>query len=630
MAPLLTAGLGWPIAAWQDGATGAVGLPVVPHEPHAGSPRRDETSVDAEMWEGALLARSIAESILGGFNKHFRIFRDISRQARQFFVEGAWLEGRSATRERISLYDQRVGEAIEVLRERFAIAELDVALWQEVKLQYMGLLYEHRQPELAETFYNSVFCRLFDRQYYNNRHIFVRPGLSTAYLEDEQPVYRSYYPTREGWRSALENILLSADIGLPFEDLRRDVRNLVHRLRQEPGLPLGELRQHFQLQVLSPVFYRNKAAYIVGRAVNGPERVAFILPVLNNGHGQVYVDTVLMEPDDVANLFSFARAYFMVDCEVPAAVVRFLLSILPSKSAADLYTSIGFHKQGKAEFYRDFLHHLTHSTDKLITAPGIRGMVMSVFTLPSYPYVFKVIRDRFRPPKETTREHVKAQYQTVKQHDRVGRMADTWEFSFAAFPLDRFDRELLAELQAEVPSQLTIEGDQVVIRHLYIERRLVPLNLYLETADEAAVRHALQEYGDAIKQMAAAGIFPGDLLFKNFGVTRHRRVIFYDYDEILPMAEVNFRHIPPPRYPEDELASEPWYSVGPQDVFPEEFRTFLFSKPEQRRLFEELHPQLMDADYWTGLQSAIAEGRFPDIFPYAAEKRFARPQETVE
>ena len=572
-------------------------------------------------------ARSIAETILDGFDKHFRIFRDISRQARGYFIDGAWAEGRAATRERISLYDLRVGEAIEVLRERFDIAELDKTLWQEVKLQYMGLLYEHRQPELAETFYNSVFCRMFDRQYYNNRHIFVRPGLSTAYLEGERPVYRSYYPTRQGWRATLEDILRSADIGLPFEDLRRDVRNIVHLLRHHPGLPVGELRQHFQLQVLAPVFYRNKAAYIVGRAVNGPERFAFILPVLSNGRGAVYVDTLVIDTDDVANLFSFARAYFMVDCEVPAALVRFLLSILPSKSAADLYTSIGFHKQGKAEFYRDFLHHLAHSSDGLIVAPGIRGMVMSVFTLPSYPYVFKVIRDKFRPPKETTREHVKAQYQMVKQHDRVGRMADTWEFSHAAFPLDRFSDDLLAELQAEVPSLIAIEGDQVIIRHLYIERRLVPLNLYLETADEAATRHALQEYGDAIKQMAAAGIFPGDLLFKNFGVTRHRRVIFYDYDEILPMEQVNFRHIPPPRYPEDELSAEPWYSVGPDDVFPEEFRTFLFSKPEHRRLFGELHPELMDADYWTGLQQSIAAGGFPDIFPYAPEKRFARKPE---
>jgi len=624
MPPLLSAQLGWPASPWQDSAAGGAGGPVFGARVQESPTRNLPGAVPADMWEGALLARSIAETILNGFDKHFRIFREISRKAREYFVSCNWAAGREATRERISLYDMRVQEAIEELQTRFDIAELDPALWQEIKLQYMGLLYEHRQPELAETFYNSVFCRMYDRQYFNNRHIFVRPGLSTAYLEGDRPVYRSYYPTRNGWRRTLEEILTSADVGLPFENIRRDVRNIVHLLRHHPGLPIGALRQHFQLQVLTPVFYRNKAAYIVGRAVNGPERFPFIIPLLNNEHGAVYVDALVLDTDDVANLFSFARAYFMVECVVPATLVGFLLSILPSKSAADLYTSIGFHKQGKAEFYRDFLHHLGHSTDQLIVAPGIKGMVMSVFTLPSYPYVFKVIRDRFRPPKEITRDEVMAKYQIVKQHDRVGRMADTWEFSYAAFPLERFSAELLEELQQEAPSVIDIEGDQVIIRHLYIERRLVPLNLYLESASDEETVHALQEYGDAIQQMAAAGIFPGDLLFKNFGVTRHGRVIFYDYDEIVPMEEISFRHIPPPRFPEDEMASEPWYSVGPNDVFPEEFRTFLFSKPDQRRVFSLLHPGLLDADYWKGLQETIRRGGFPDVFPYAQEKRFPR------
>jgi isocitrate dehydrogenase kinase/phosphatase len=325
----------------------------------------------------------------------------------------------------------------------------------------------------------------------------------------------------------------------------------------------------------------------------------------------------------VANLFSFARAYFLVDTEVPSAVVRFLLSFLPGKSTADLYTAIGFHKQGKAEFYRDFLDHLRHSSDQLVVAPGIKGMVMSVFTLPSYPYVFKMIKDRFAPPKDTTRQQVIDKHRWVKRHDRVGRMADTWEFSYTAFPLARFTPELLAELQQDAPSQVLIEGESVVIKHLFIERRLDPLNLYLETAcGPGRVEQALQEYGDAIKDIAAAGIFPGDLLFKNFGVTRHRRVIFYDYDEIVPISQCQFRRIPPPRTPEDEWAAEPWYSVGPDDVFPEEFATFLLNNPDWRRIFVRQHAELMDADYWKALQDTVARGGFPDIFPYRREIRF--------
>ncbi len=574
------------------------------------------------LLDSLLVAKDISGTILKGFNKHFRIYREMTRQARDHYIRGDWPAGRNCVAERISLYDTRVQEAIDELRARFNLAEIDPVLWAEVKLQYLGMLYRHRQPELAETFYNSVFIRLFARHYYHNDNIFVRPSISTERIEGDQPTYRSYYPTREGWRRALTRMLEDADIGLPFEDLHRDVRLIVRRLRQLPQRP-SALRQHFQVQLLTPLLYRNKAAYLVGRAINGGEERPFILPLLRNDHGQVYVDALVTESDDVANLFSFARAYFLVDTEVPSAVVRFLRSFLPSKSTADLYTALGFHKQGKAEFYRDFLDHLRHSSDQLVVAPGTKGMVMAVFTLPSYPYVFKIIKDRFAPPKDVTRQEVIDKHRWVKRHDRVGRMADTWEFSYAAFPLARFTEELLAELQQDAPAQVLVEGDAVVIRHLFIERRLDPLNLYLEaTTDPAQIAHALQEYGDAIKDIAAAGIFPGDLLFKNFGVTRHRRVIFYDYDEILPIAQCNFRQIPPPRTPEDEWAAEPWYSVGPNDVFPEEFATFLFGNPIWRQIFMRQHPQLLDAGYWRQLQATVAAGGFPDIFPYRREIRF--------
>ena len=200
----------------------------------------------------------------------------------------------------------------------------------------------------------------------------------------------------------------------------------------------------------------------------------------------------------------------------------------------------------------------------------------------------------------------------VKQHDRVGRLSDAWEFSYTAFPLDRFTEELLEEMKKEAASQISIEGEQLVIKHLFIERRLQPLNLFLENASPDQIRHALQDYGDAIHDIAAAGIFPGDLLIKNFGITSYGRIIFYDYDEITTMEECNFRRIPPPRYPEDELAAEPWYSVGPNDIFPEEFAVFLFTDPGHRALFKELHPELLEADYWKELQQLVVEGRYPD------------------
>lgn len=166
--------------------------------------------------------------------------------------------------------------------------------------------------------------------------------------------------------------------------------------------------------------------------------------------------------------------------------------------------------------------------------------------------------------------------------------------------------------------------DRIIIKHLYTERLMIPLNIYIDNVDETSMREVLEEYGNAIKQLAAANIFPGDMLLKNFGVTRHGRVVFYDYDEICNLTDMNFRNIPAPRYPEDELAAEPWYSVGPRDVFPEELETFLFHTPELKRLFRELHGDLFDVEYWQGLQQRIRDHQVVDVFPYRRKKRFDR------
>lgn len=563
----------------------------------------------------------IAQVILNGFERHYRYTRRLAASARQRFEAADWRAVQEAARERIYYYDLRVSETLSDLREELGINTLDEQLWQRVKVEYVHLLYEHKQPELAETYYNTVFCRFFHRRYFNNRNIFVRPALSTEHLESDPPAYRIYYPDRDGFYRTMAKILGSFGFRLPFANRRRDIRNLMRAIKQQ--FPrLAERQQNFHLAVLSTPFFRNKAAYIIGKIVNGSKEELFAVPILNNEQGGLYVDTLLIGSPEIANLFSFARAYFMVDTEVPSAVVKFLLPHISCKTKADLYTAIGLWKQGKTEFYRDFLHHLRHSTDAFVAAPGAKGMVMTVFTLPSYPYVFKIIKDRFPPPKKVTRQEVKLKYQLVKRHDRVGRMADSWEYSEVAFPLKRFAPELLHELQTEAGSSITIEGEQLIIAHLYIERRMIPLDLYVQSVDDKELARVIGEYGDAIKELAAVNIFPGDMFLKNFGVTGQGRVVFYDYDELCYLTECNFRKMPPPPYPEYELGGEPWFSVGPRDIFPEEFITFLLTDARLRKAFLERHRDLLDADYWKQKQKQVSEGHFEDVFPYSEDKHF--------
>lgn len=381
-----------------------------------------------------------------------------------------------------------------------------------------------------------------------------------------------------------------------------------------------------QIQVLASLFYRNKGAYIVGRGINGSRIYPFVIPILHNRKGQLVLDTVLFDPVHIAMLFSFTRAYFMVDMEVPSAYVHFLRSLMPNKPRSEIYTVLGLQKQGKALFYRDYLHHLRYSSDRFEATPGIRGLVMVVFDLPSFPYVFKVIKDHFPAPKETTRALVKEKYQLVKFHDRVGRMADTLEYSNVAFPRQRFSEELLADLKAVAPSIVEEEDEQIIIKHVYIERRMTPLNIWLAEAevrcDDAAMEHGVREYGNAIKDLVAANIFPGDMLYKNFGVTKHGRVVFYDYDEIEYLTDCNFRKIPEARNEEEEMASEPWYAIAKNDVFPEQLGTFLLGNPKVKHYFMKYHADLLTPEYWQAKKERIMQGYVEDVFPYPQELRF--------
>ena len=598
------------------------------------------------------VAYGIAKAMMDGFNRHYRLFRTESARAKHRFETGDWHGQQRAQRERIEFYDLRVRECSKRLEREFKAGDQPMEEWQQIKLHYIGLLVDHHQPELAETFFNSVTTKILHRSYFQNDFIFVRPAVSTEYIEDDGPqalpTYRSYYPAQSDLAAAMAQMVGDFDLRLRFEDLARDCGFVVQAMNRRMGDVT--LRANFQLQVLSGLFFRNKGAYIVGKIINGFTEEPFALPLLHNKEGRLVIDAALFGEADMLILFSFARAYFMVDMEVPSAFVQFLRSMMPRKPRNEIYNALGLQKQGKNLFYRDFLHHLRHSTDKFRIAPGIKGMVMLVFDLPSFPYVFKVIKDYYPPQKETTREQIKGKYLLVKQHDRVGRMADTLEYSGVAFPRARFDDELIAEIEKFAPSLLEIsdrDGDgqmEVILQHVYIERRMIPLNIYLQEAfdlgqahapDEPAgiraqeqIERAVVEYGNAIKDLVAANIFPGDMLWKNFGITRHGKVVFYDYDEIEYITDCKFRRVPQPRNEEEEMSGDIWYSVGPKDVFPETFAPFLLGNPAVREVFMRHHADLLEAEFWQAHKERIADGHVFDVFPYEQDRRFSAAAET--
>ena len=584
------------------------------------------------MSSNALSCKAIAQTILDGFDKHYFLFRRFGNEARFCFEHADWSRAGEGRKERILGYEARVKETVNDLNRQFPTASDNAQLWPEIKAYYITLLLNHLQAECAETFYNSVVCRVLHRDYYNNKNIFWRPSVSTEHLHGSSPSYRSYYPPTRGLRRCLLQTVTGFALTNTFQNLRRDIRRLETAILEHRGKD-WKARPNYQIQVLSSLFFRSKAAYIVCRLINGDRTQALVIPLLQDAERQIYVDTALLRRKDVSIVFSFSRAYFMVDMEVPSAYVTFLISIMPGKSAVDLYAMLGLQKQAKTLFYRELQYHLSHSQDNFQTAPGVRGMVMLVFTLPSFQFVFKLIKDHFDPPKTSSREDVRKKYQLVKYHDRVGRLADTLEYSNVAISLNRIDPELLQELRANAAGSIEESGDKLVIKHIYIERRMEPLDHYLAQASPAKRRRAIQDFGQSIRDMVGANIFPGDMLKKNFGVTRSKRVVFYDYDEICYITDCNFRRIPPARSYEDEISDTPWYSIGQNDVFPESFGPFFFTDPEDMSLFKKYHAELLDPVWWNNMKNTILAGDLTDVFPYSVKRRFSvrfGPQKETE
>ncbi len=559
-----------------------------------------------------------ARVILDGFISYQARFREITRRAKQRFEKRDWSGLQTDASERLDLYKDVVDQVVANLHGGLESAVEDKAIWAIMKAHYSELIADREDWDLAETFFNSITRRIFSTVGLDANIEYVDTDFESPPTAATAPVYRAY--TDHGSEvELLEQVMADYSFDVPYADLVGDAAAAAGQLISH--LPeVGALRSIERVEMVRNVFYRGQRAYLVGRVYSGLAVIPLILALANTDAG-ILVDAVLLEEDDVSTLFSFTRAYFHVEADRPYDLVRFLAALTPRKRSAELYISIGYNKHGKTGLYRDLFRHLALSDQQFEFARGTRGLVMVAFTMPGYDIVFKVIRDSFDPPKQTTRQSVKDKYQLVFRHDRAGRLVDAQEFEHLKFERIRFTDALLTELLEKAARSVSVVGDHVVIDHAYLERRVIPLNLYVREASDQAAHSAVSDYGQTIKDLAAADIFPGDMLLKNFGVTRHGRVVFYDYDELTLLRECNFRVMPEPTTPEEEMAADPWYSVAGNDIFPEEFRAFLGLRGELRELFESLHSEIYDAGFWKSIQDRIAAGELIDILPYGSGRR---------
>lgn len=566
-----------------------------------------------------LIPYDIAYDILDNYMSYYHQFKRITKRAKIRFEHRDWVGLNADMKERRLLYRDIIGETTKIVETSLGGKQFEEDFWITVKQMYFEEIRNFNTRNIAETFYNSAFRHLNQGLSASPETMFVH---STGSYREFKSIYPIYYrfDFRESILSTVERIMSLYPFDAPYEDLKRDTEYIAKALEKK----IKSLRinwKYLQVQILKSVFYRNKGAYLVGRLYVHDSVLPFVIPLLHRKKG-ITVDSLLLDQNDVSSIFSYHRSYFLVDVDIVSETVDFIKSILPTKQLGEIYSSIGFEKHGKTVFYRDFKRHLICSDDKFIIAPGIKGMVMSVFTLSSYNMVFKMIKDRFAPPKNMTEREVKEKYTLVSEHDRVGRMTDAHVFENLEFDRKRFSKELLAELLEHAASKVELTVDRIKIKYLYVEKKMIPLNLYLETATETEARAAIDEYGKAIKELAAVNIFPGDLLLKNFGVTRLKRVVFYDYDEIGFLTGYNFREIPEARDEFEEFSAQPFFHVGPNDIFPEEFIRFLIGDRKLKAIFLELHGDLYNFQFWRNTQKHIEQGELIDVYPYREALRF--------
>ncbi len=561
---------------------------------------------------GSLAARS-AREIAQAFVDYNTEFRAITRRAPQRFESRDWRGSQKDAVERIELYDHFVNVSVTQMQERLGERTHDRELWHDTRERFNALIEALPDREFTKTFFSSITRRLFGT-------VGVAPDLEYVALDLDPlgsittQVVTNSYLNRGSLHLLFEEVLTDFRFRTPWKDFDRSVAHVTGEV-QAHCQQIGERRAVQRVEIIRPVFYQMTRAYLVGR-VQGRGWTLPLIIALKNTDGGALVDAVMMAEGDVSIVFSFTRSYFHVDLERVGEAVVFLKSMLPKKPVSELFTVLGRAKQGKTERYRELFRHLQQTDDAFVHAPGERGLVMVCFTLPSFDVVFKIIRDRFPYPKNILRQEVMAKYEMVFKHDRAGRLVDAQEFRRLRIPKIRFAPELLAELMSETQTTVHVDGDHLIFDHIYIERRMTPLNLYLRDHPHELAEKAVLDYGQCIRDLAYTNIFAGDLLLKNFGVTRHGRVIFYDYDELCQITDCRFRDMPQATNDEDEMRGEAWFYVADNDVFPETFMAFLGFEESLKQAFLRVHGEILTANFWRHVQQRHQGGELMEVLPY--------------
>ena len=544
------------------------------------------------------MTTEVVEVLINDFNYFNSQYNSFTRSSKQRFQSLQWHEQRLAMQQRMALHENSIDRTVASLKKNNNFNNTN---WKEVSRLFVTVYRDHLWYPIAISYYNSVL-----RQAYSSSaapFTIALPSLSTY---SQLP---TVYSVKEDIRTAILQALKELDFNVPFLNVFNDVKQIVDLISRSIE---GKIES---LELNKNLFYRNKHAYAIGSVTSKGCKHPLALAMVNTEHG-VSLKAVLLSEEEIKNIFAFSRSYFLIDSESPVGTLNFLMTTLPSKPKAQLLINMGFQELGKECLLQQLSIEIHTSDHKFDFAPGIPGMVMIVFYHPNSNYVFKVVRNNIKPPKNTSEKEVIEKYRFVAQHDRAGRMADVQHFKNLALPADTFSEKLKTDLLSEAADSVQLVNGHLVFSNLFIERKLVPLNLFILDHSQNENKEAILDYGNSIKEMVMTNIFPGDLLMKNFGVTDEGKVVFYDYDEVVALSDCRFKRLRKPTYDEEVFELEYAEPVLDGDVFPEELVKFLVPQGELRDCFLAKHSELFTVEFWDYWKEFHLRGAFIDLQPY--------------
>ena len=558
-------------------------------------------------------AQILSDWIQQVFDGFYRDFCAIPAKAKAAFEASAFQQSLQNSHDRLTLYGERMHALARTLAAEYPDAIAAPELWDRLEQHYTAAVAGRYEADLALAFLHSVRRAVFMD---NWTPVDYAVDIKTQSSRDSEVMLSRAVDAVDA--GLIQEMLAIPSFDIPFRDAAGDSERAADKV--DRALRTRGLADRIAaVDVIRGGFFRNRGVYVVGRIrLHGGSVVPLILALLHDEVG-IYIDAVLTDEPEAHNLFSTTRANFIVTNDHYHELAEFLHQIMPKRPLGLHYSSLGFNHFGKVAVMDELTAELADDDAVFDTAVGFPGTVAIGFQVPGSVYNLKVIRDH---PTENYKwgdfagvESVLEKYRRVHDINRTGSMLDNAIYYNVTLPKSHFASGLLSELVEDASNAVSLRGTTVFFQHLIVQRKMIPLPVFLEQAPREDCERAVISLGQCIKNNMAANIFNRDLDGRNYGVGSHIRVYLFDYDALETFTDVKIRSNQDRFDGEEDVPG--WFFEDGVVFLPEEIESGLrIADRDLRRLFRSVHGDLLEVEYWQHIQDELRHGNVPQIQVY--------------